>query len=466
MRAYVRRILERGGYEVETVPDGNAALAAMRRQPLPDLLLSDVMMPGLDGFALLQAIRADPALERAPVILLSARAGEEAKVEGFAEGADDYLLKPFSGRELLARIDGTISLASQRRKANERERDLRMRLATAESQAALLKGEQQLELALTAGRLGSWELNLTTGAFTASEIFRSTFGWAAAEEYSYSRVVEAIFPADQGMRRAQIDQAVQNRSDLDMEYRVVRPDGEIGWILIRGRASYDDDLKATGMAGVSLDITDRKRGEERQRVLLDELNHRVKNTLAVVQSIARQTRRTAENSVAFDEAFAARIDALAQAHDLLTRNAWDGTMLSDVVTQTLGPYLRSGAEAERIRMAGPTIRLGPNAAVTLNMAFHELATNAAKYGALSAAEGRVDVMWSVDRAGGRAIIDITWTERGGPAVARTRRKGFGYRLIKTGIPRELGGTVDLDFHPDGLRCRMRLESSSKMMVTQ
>ena len=141
-----------------------AALAAVRRGPLPDLVLSDVMMPVLDGFALLHALRADPAMEGLLVILLSARAGEEARVEGLAAGADDYLVKPFSARELRARIDGAVRLARQRREAAAREHDLRAEIATERGRAALRESEQRLEYALEAGQLGSWELNLAPAA--------------------------------------------------------------------------------------------------------------------------------------------------------------------------------------------------------------------------------------------------------------------------------------------------------------
>jgi signal transduction histidine kinase/DNA-binding response OmpR family regulator len=464
MRGFVRRILEAGGYEIEAAADGIAALAAARRQPPPDLILSDVMMPGLDGFALLQTIRRDKALEGLLVILLSARAGEEAKVDGLAEGADDYLLKPFSGRELLARIDGAIRLARQRREAGEREHELSMRLAATHNLAALRERDQRLEFALTAGRLGSWEVNLATGEVVLSDTCRAALGWGASEPYSYRRVLASIFPADRAMRRAAVRRAIRDRSDLDVEYRVIRQDERIVWILTRGRARYGEDGKPLAVAGVSLDITERKRAEERQRALLDELNHRVKNTLTVVQSIARQTRRSALDPASFDEAFEARIDALAQAHDLLTHTAWDGAMLSDVIARILAPYARPAGEPNWIVVDGPPIRLGPNAAVTLNLAFHELAMNAAKYGALSAAGGHVDVTWSVDRSAGPAMIEINWIERGGPAVSPPAHEGFGYRLIKTGIPRELGGTVAVEFAPGGLSCRMRLAESAKMMV--
>jgi PAS domain S-box-containing protein len=464
MRGYIRRILENGGYAVEAVDNGADAFAAARLQPPPDLILTDVMMPEMDGFQLLQAIRTDPATKGLLVILLSARAGEEARIEGLAAGADDYLVKPFSTRELRARVDGAVRLARQRNEAAERERDLQTELATAQSRAQLNVAEQRLDLALEAGRLGTWEWDLITGNFTASEIFRDNFGWPLAEPYDHQKVIASVYPDDRSLRQDRVDEAIASRSDLDMEYRVVRPGGEIGWVQIRGHASYAEDGRPLGMTGVSLDISDRKRAEERQRLLLDELNHRVKNTLATVQSIALQTRRTANGPQSFSNAFEARIAALAQAHDLLTRTAWEGTRLSDVVELTLAPYARTDQGGSRVEVVGPAVRLGPNAAVTMGMAFHELATNAAKYGALSINSGHVGVRWSVDRSTGPLTLAIDWTERNGPAVEPPGRQGFGSRLLKSGVPRELGGSVALDFAPQGLVCRMRLDISGKITV--
>jgi signal transduction histidine kinase/DNA-binding response OmpR family regulator len=464
MRAYVRRILEDGGYLVEAVADGSAALAAARRQPPPDLILSDVMMPSMDGFALLKAIRTDPSMDAVLVVLLSARAGEEAKLEGLAAGADDYLVKPFGGRELVARIDAAIRLSRQRREAADRESELQTRLATAQNQAALRERDQQLELALKAGRLEAWELDIATGRFRASETVRAAIGFGRPEDHNHQGVLDAIGPADLEVRQLRVAEAINNGTDLDLEYRIVRPDGEIGWILLRGRATYAEDGTPKKMAGVSLDITERKRGEERQRILLAELNHRVKNTLTVVQSIARQTRRYAEDPPSFDQAFASRIHALARAHDLLTRTAWDGVFLADVISQSLADYLAPTDANMRVSIDGPPIRLGPNAAVTLTMAFHELTMNAARYGALSVAGGVVEITWSVDRSKEPVTIDLVWSERGGAPVSPPAHDGFGFRLIKTGIPRELGGSVVLDFVPAGMVCRMHLSNPQKMAV--
>ncbi len=461
MRAYVQRLLEEGGYEVEAVADGMAALAAIRRGPAPDLVLTDVMMPELDGFGLLMAVRADPALEGQLVVLLSAQAGEDAQVQGLTAGADDYLVKPFSPRELRARVDGAVRLSRQRREAALREQELRAEIVAERGRAVLRRAEQQLELAVEAGRLGSWDYDLETGRVIASDYCRLNFGVAAGEPFDrYEQVTARVHPKDREMRQQALDDAVLTGNDLEVEHRVIKHDGQVGWVLSRGRAVYQGG-RPVRIAGVSLDITDRKKAEERQKLLLDELNHRVKNTLATVQSIAAQTRRFAADQDDFDRQFFARVQALAHAHDLLTEASWEGASLTDVVARTLSPHLGAG-EASRVSLSGPPVRLGPNAAVTLNMAFHELATNAAKYGSLSVEHGRVEVHW---RAVGGAIpeaIEIHWLESGGPSVEPPRRRGFGSRLIEQGLARELAGETKLVFDGDGLSCRMRFPLSAKL----
>lgn len=459
MRGYVKRLLEEGGYEVEAVANGRLALEIAQRGPAPDLVLSDVMMPELDGFGLLAALRADPTLKGLLIILLSARAGEQSRVEGLAAGADDYLVKPFSARELRARVDGAVGLARQRREAAKREADLRDQIVLEQGRAALRQTEQQLEFALQAGRMGSWELDVASGQILTSKHCRTIFGLGPDDPFErYEDMMARVQADDRKRGRDAIACAIATGADLEVECRTLRPNGETGWILARGRAATEEGRPAR-IAGVCLDITDRKAAEEHQRLLLDELNHRVKNTLATVQSIAMQTRRAAEDPATFSEAFIERLYALGRAHDLLTEGAWQGASLSDVIKRTLVVCVANG-DAGRIGLFGPPIRLGPNAAVTLNMAFHELATNAMKYGALSARAGRVDIEWALDDGAGDITID--WRESGGPAVAMPTRRGFGSRLIEHGLPREMDGEAHLTFLPSGLWCHLRLPLSTRL----
>ncbi len=329
--------------------------------------------------------------------------------------------------------------------------------------SALIESDQRLAFALEAGGLGSWELDLTTRQLIHSDICRANFGLLPTDTLdTYDDLVRRVHPDDREIQRVAIEQSIKTRSALNFEYRAMHPDGRISWIEVRGHAIYAPDGTPARMTGVSIDVTFRKRAEERQKVLLDELNHRVKNTLATVQSIAMQTQRNATSSAAYSEDLSARIAALARAHDLLTEESWDGASLSDVIDQTLARY--KNETACRVVTGGPPVRLRPNAAVTLNMAFHELATNAARYGALSTKTGRVSVKWDVRHIRDQNCIEIIWHEANGPTVGPPRRRGFGSRLLERGVTAELGGEVALYFTADGVRCHMYLPLSAKIVL--
>jgi two-component sensor histidine kinase len=206
----------------------------------------------------------------------------------------------------------------------------------------------------------------------------------------------------------------------------------------------EDDGEISGVFLEGADITDQVRAQERQRLLVDELNHRVKNTLATVQAIAQQTLRGAATPERFAEAFEARLMALSQTHNALTDSHWTGAGLRQILWQELSPY-----GAERVTMQGPDVQLSARLALALGMVFHELATNAAKYGALSDG-GRLAVTWAVDAADD---LSLDWRETGGPPAAPPARKGFGSRLIERSITGELQGRIQLDYATTGLVCR-------------
>jgi PAS domain S-box-containing protein len=275
MRAYVARILEERGYEVRTVADGAAALAAVRQQA-PDLVLSDAMMPLLDGFSLLRALRADSATAGLPVILLSARAGEKSQIEGMAAGADDYLVKPFSTREIVARVDGAVRLARLRREAVARERDLLAEIVMERSRAALHESEARLAYALEAGRLGSWDLDLPTGISIRSAAHDRIFGYQEpVADWSYKTFMQHVLPDDRDQVHRSSRLATAQRSHWHVECRIRRTDGEVRWIEIHG--SPQGTTEAEGVArfsGVIQDITERKRAwehEQRARRLESEI---------------------------------------------------------------------------------------------------------------------------------------------------------------------------------------------------
>ncbi|GJD51812.1 hypothetical protein OPKNFCMD_4571 [Methylobacterium crusticola] len=203
------------------------------------------------------------------------------------------------------------------------------------------------------------------------------------------------------------------------------------------------------------EAAERQAADARRQLLIHELNHRVKNTLATVQSMARQTARNAASLEGFTHSFEARLLAMSQTHNVLTANHWESAGLRGILAAELEPY--AGGRRDRITLDGPAVALSPHVAVPLGMAVHELATNAAKYGALSAEDGRVVVAWEVrDDA-----LHLRWRESDGPAVAPPARRGFGTRLIHASIERELGGRVGLDFAPGGLLCTLAVPLAAR-----
>ncbi len=241
-------------------------------------------------------------------------------------------------------------------------------------------------------------------------------------------------------------------AEFDMTW--VRPNGESVPLAISYSPVRDHD--GTMFAGklIARDVTERVRAERHTEMMMAELNHRVKNTLATVQAIAQQTIATAPDLPTFRESFLSRLLALSHTHNLLARDAWLGAPLSGLVNNELAPYRPDDARANdaRVCLQGDELILPPKHALALSMALHELATNAGKYGSLSVPEGRVSVTWTTHMEGHRPRLQLQWMETGGPAVVPPTRRGFGTRLINEGVPYELDGEVTLEFPPSGVTC--------------
>lgn len=250
----------------------------------------------------------------------------------------------------------------------------------------------------------------------------------------------------------------ENRPVRGAEAIAERPDGTRVPFTPYPTPLHDANGNLIGAINMLVDITDRKQAENRQRVLIDELNHRVKNTLATVQSLASQTARHAESLPDFVGKFQARLLAVARAHDLLTKRHWECAPLDLLANQVLAPLMES--TQGRVTIDGPSIDLSPRAALSLTMALSELATNATKYGSLSCADGVLSVLWSLRQDEGAPTLNLQWQERGGPPVAPPTRRGFGARLIERCIETDLRGVIDLVFDPDGVSCRMNIPLSS------
>jgi two-component sensor histidine kinase len=213
-----------------------------------------------------------------------------------------------------------------------------------------------------------------------------------------------------------------------------------------------------GFLKILRDETKSKVADQQRVLLLNELNHRIKNTLATVQSIAENTLRASSVDANTRANLTNRLIALSEAHNLLVAENWAGADLGSVVAQVVAPY--EVPATPRFAVDGPPVRLSPQQAVSLSLTLHELATNAAKYGALSSAEGKVAAAWNVWQDGsGRRYLNLLWEERGGPPVAEPTRQGFGTRLITRTVGQESGGHAEIKYDPDGLRCVIGMELS-------
>jgi PAS domain S-box-containing protein len=450
---------------------------------------------------------------------------------------------------------------------------------------ALREREVRLRLALEFSKLGDWSWDAASDIVTCSERAAAIMGIAPGARITWKEMRALVHKEDREAARVEVQRAVQQVADYDVEYRVNGPDGRLAWIALKGRAQYGPEGEPLGMIGVIQDITGRKaaeqgirdsearyralfeqaavgvmhadldgrwtmvnrrmaeilgydspkdllgktylevthpddraqgevlrkalddgqipyvqrekrylrrdgssvwvnvsvsvvrdpasgaprhrvavvqditeqrRAQERQALLVNELNHRVKNTLAAVQAIVAQGLRGAGVGGEVREAIESRLIALARSHDLLTREKWRSARLADLVGLALDPYRSAADQPPRCSLFGPEVRLPPSLVLALGLAFHELATNAAKYGALSREGGRVAVSWSWLPGGSDRQLRLCWLESGGPPVHPPQRKGFGSRLLERGLSHELEGAVRLDYRSAGLFCEIEM----------
>jgi two-component sensor histidine kinase len=251
---------------------------------------------------------------------------------------------------------------------------------------------------------------------------------------------------------AHVSERLAAGQPFDMGFRVVHPDGAVRHV--HGSGAFLTGANGAPIRGTGLirDVTEKWQVDETQRLLLAELDHRVKNMLTVILSIAAQTRLESKSLDECADAFEERVLALAQAHDALTRNGWKGAKLGDLVAAAVGLF--TTAQRSRVSVDGPPIELGPSAATTFSLALHELGANALKYGAFSRAAGRVEIGWRIETsaAGDRFVFE--WRERDGPAVSPPERRGFGSTLLEEGLAGELDGDGRLIFAPDGFAYRL------------
>jgi PAS domain S-box-containing protein len=253
---------------------------------------------------------------------------------------------------------------------------------------------------------------------------------------------------------AAIKLVLRERKVTDYELTARARDGKQTVVSYNATTFYDRGRKLQGVFAAARDVTERKEDEAQLRFLMRELFHRSKNLLAVIQAIARQTARYSGSTESFLEKFNARLQAFAMSHDILFKEQWQSASLSDLVGLQLGPYL--DRRKSQVSVEGPTVLLKPDAAQNLGFALHELATNAAKYGALSVPEGRVSIAWRLLPEADGNGVELDWVESGGPAVVKPAHRGFGSMVIERNLARELDTQVELAFRAEGVQCKILL----------
>ena len=325
------------------------------------------------------------------------------------------------------------------------------------SELALADALRVTAVACKAGNMGTWHRDVTTNRLTYSDELLTLIGIGRHQWGGTPDSLEPIMHPDDIEHRRQMRAKAEARGDvIDIDFRIRRPDGQLRWLQSRGRIHRHADGTPIESFGVMMDVTDRKRAEEHQRALVAELDHRVKNVLARVASVAHRTREGSRTLDDFVEAFDGRIEAMANTHSLLSRSRWTGASLTALVRGELEAYATPG----NTTVEGPDIALKPDAAQAVTTVLHELATNAAKYGALSTATGHVSVRWEtiMEQNPDPALV-IHWVESGGPKVIEPGRQGYGTNAIREQIPYELFGKVDLTYASSGVCCRIEIPLS-------
>jgi two-component sensor histidine kinase len=313
------------------------------------------------------------------------------------------------------------------------------------------------DLVMNASQMGTWRYTIADNICVYDENAQRLYGLTEARFLHDEEGVKSKFHADDmDLMWSRVSKALDPAGDgrYDVEYRVKQLDGSWRWLSAWGLVEFEGDgpdRKAVAIVGASRDLTDRKQAEQLQRLLLDELGHRIKNMLARVQAVADQTLKGAPDLPSAREALNRRICSMAGAHDLLTSRNWSGADLSEVVARAL-----DGFNSTRFGVSGSRVELSERQTLAFSMALHELVTNATKYGALSNSAGTVTICWKVEGES----LRFRWTESGGPPVSAPGTLGFGSRLLERVVVSDLRGDVEFDYNPAGLRCSINAPMAS------
>jgi len=443
-------ILKELGENLVVAASGREALEYLLKNEVA-VILVDVCMPELDGFELAAMIREHPRFQKTAMIFISAiQVSDFDRLRGYEMGAVDYVPVPVVPEVLRAKIKVFAELYRKTRQLERLNAELehRVRARTSEleeSTARLLESEQRRSMAIAAGKMGSWDWDWVNGDWMWDEGQYQIFGVDPQSfEVTAANVQALLHPDDTHALSQAMAQFAKGTRSYEAEFRINRPDGEVRWCVGTAAATVDKGGHVVRISGVTVDITERKRAEERQNLLTREVDHRAKNALALAKSIFRLTR--APNVSAYIQAVEGRINALARVHTILSLSSWQGAEVKRLVDEELAPY----SEAGQIKFRGPEVQLQPATAQTLALALHELVTNSAKYGALSKLSGRLSIGWEIQGD----FLMLAWEETGGPVVHKPTSRGFGTRSVIASIESQLGGKALFDWCSEGLICRL------------
>jgi PAS domain S-box-containing protein len=359
----------------------------------------------------------------------------------------DVVARPQTDPRLIEQLHRLAALASSLFKLKDEARKRALK------EAALSRDGRRHAMALDAANVGSWLWDVRSGAVSGNGAMSRLFDLPTGLNQLRARdIFGLIHPDDRGKTLEKLRTAMAADEEYDGLFRV-QSTGR--WILGRGRVhERDANGKPTVFLGINLDVTDEQSSMQRTRLLLRELNHRVKNTLAMLQSLARQTLRQTSDPQQFMKAFAGRLQAISEAHGLLSDHEWGEIRLSALFSKQISPYVRD--YQTQVEIHKDDISLGPDQAVGLGLVLHELATNAAKYGALSNTRGKIVLTArSLTEETGQ-VLHLTWTEVNGPPVPPPERRGFGSILIERSLDKVLGSSVKVEYLPAGVTAIVRL----------
>jgi PAS domain S-box-containing protein len=442
----------------ENLIAANSAREAFERLLKLDVavILTDVCMPELDGFQLATMLREHPRFENTAIIFVSAILMTEPDlVRGYETGAVDYVSVPIIPEILRAKVRVFADLHRKTRQLERLNLELEQRVGERTSEleasaAQLHESEQRLRLASEAAGFGTYDLDAANHRMHCSPRLKDLLGSTIEGDLKLEGFLAVVHADDRDAVRDAM--SARPAESHELEFRVQHPRRGARWLLDRGRsftATGDPSGTITRVTGTILDITERKLAEQRQLLLMAELDHRVKNMLANVSAIARLSSRRAASVEAFVAALDGRIQAISNAHGLIRERSWNGAQLRDLVALLLRAF-RSEV-AGNIVVEGEDVQITPKAAQSIALVVHELATNAVKHGALSMPSGKVTLSWGEIAADPQPRLRLVWRETGGPEVSEPERPGFGLTVLSS-VAAELGATIDSAFHPAGLVC--------------